>query len=191
MALKMCFRASRQRHLSKWLSGPSCRTWWLKSVRFRTHRFLGIVIFSRADIARSAVSQNFGQFAKPYESFELRWDREQALRLVYWLTQKPGELPDLVDDIQQLNETRLRDLLEPLWGQKLGSQSAREARTADWVLAALSDFNGRIQARDLVRLVQYAASDSSRSVNFPDRVLTPQSIRDAVEKCSAKKIGGN
>ena len=29
---------------------------------------LGIVIFSRADIARSAVSQNFGQFAKPYES---------------------------------------------------------------------------------------------------------------------------
>ena len=25
-------------------------------------------------------------------------------------------------------------------------------------------------------------------MNFPDRVLTPQSIRDAVEKCSAKKI---
>src|SRR5206468_1196311 len=73
------------------------------------------------------------------------------------------------------------------WGRKLGSDKSREARTAEWVIAALSDFRGQIQARDLVRFLRYAAE---RSVGTPvsDRLLAPRAIRDAVRPCSEEKI---
>ena len=46
---------------------------------------LGIVVFARADLARSAVPQNYGQFSKLYEAFALHWNEEEALRLAAWL----------------------------------------------------------------------------------------------------------
>ena len=79
-------------------------------------------------------------------------------------------------------------MLLPLWGKKLGSDNSRDARTAVWVLDALSDFNGQIQARDLVRFVHFAAKDSANDARWSDRVLTPAAIRGSLPSCSVEKV---
>jgi hypothetical protein len=61
------------------------------------------------------------------------------------------------------------------------------------VIAALSDFNGQIQARDIIRFLYEAAnlslSQSSLSDSrWADRILVPQAIRFAVNICSTQKI---
>jgi hypothetical protein len=78
--------------------------------------------------------------------------------------------------------------LLPLWGKKLGSDKSRDARTAAWVLDALSDFNGQVQARDLVRFVYFAARDSIADTRWQDRVLTPAAIRGSLRPCSEAKV---
>jgi len=76
----------------------------------------------------------------------------------------------------------------PVWGKKLGQDNSREARTSAWVLDALSDFNGQIQARDLVRFVHFAAERSGQDTRWPDRILTPTAIRESLPACSAQKV---
>jgi hypothetical protein len=87
-----------------------------------------------------------------------------------------------------LEEEELKEHLFPLWGRKLGSDESREARSADWVLNALSDNNNQIQARDLVRFIAVAAGKSISDEKWGDRDLTPPAIRDALPECSAEKI---
>ena len=53
------------------------------------------------------------------------------------------------------------------------------ARTAEWVIAALIDFLGQIQARDLVRFLRHAAANP-RNTTVTDRILAPRAIRDAI-----------
>jgi hypothetical protein len=53
------------------------------------------------------------------------------------------------------------------------------------VVAALSDYQGRLQARDLVRLLMIAADESARQ---GVEKLTPSSLRKALTECSLKKI---
>jgi hypothetical protein len=77
--------------------------------------------------------------------------------------------------------------LIPVWGRKLGPDNSREARSAEWVIAALSDFRGQIQARDLVRFFRYAASDQ-RNVASTDRVLSARAVKDAIVPCSKEKV---
>jgi len=55
------------------------------------------------------------------------------------------------------------------------------------VIAALSDFRGQIQARDLVRFFRFAALDP-RNTTVNDRLLAPRSVRDAIVPCSTEKI---
>ena len=57
------------------------------------------------------------------------------------------------DSIYSLSKENLIDELEKLWGKTLGIDKSKEAYTASWVFAALTDFNGRLQARDIVRLL--------------------------------------
>jgi hypothetical protein len=71
---------------------------------------------------------------------------------------------------------------------KFESDRSREGRSAEWVLAALSDFRGQIQARDIVRLIKIAAAASIGTTGWTDRLLAPQAIRDAVAECSTEKI---
>jgi hypothetical protein len=80
------------------------------------------------------------------------------------------------------------DDLVPLWGRKMGTPRSREARSAEWVLAALSDFNAQIQARDVVTFVNEAARRSVEDARWPDRLLAPQAMRDALQACSDLKI---
>lgn len=59
----------------------------------------------------------------------------------------------------------------------------------------MTDFKGRLQARDIVRLLFNAADltvEKSKELLFErwsDRLLPPQAIRRSLEPCSEKKVG--
>ena len=75
------------------------------------------------------------------------------------------------------------------WGSKLGRDDSKEAFTSRWVIAALSDFNGQLQARDIVRFLMYS-TENSAAVNllYKDRFLMPSEIRKAIIPCSNGKV---
>lgn len=151
---------------------------------------LGILVFIRADLARVAIPQNYGQFSRLYDAFALQWNEEEALRLAVWLADSAGvRRPEGLEGVppERLTREEAKEALLPLWGRKLGTERSREARSAEWVIAALSDFKGQIQARDLVRFLRYSAEGSIQS-STADRVLNPTAIRNAIKPCSEKKI---
>jgi hypothetical protein len=148
-----------------------------------------MLIFVRRDLVAAAVKQNSAQLMARYEPYALKWNSTEALRLVAWVASKAGVLPTLrIEEIPDLQQDELTEQLLPLWGRKLGSDRSREGRSAEWVLAALSDFRGQIQARDIVRLIKIAAATSVGATAWTDRLLVPQAIRDAVAECSTEKI---
>lgn len=148
---------------------------WLKA----TSSPCGLVVFVRADYVGAAIPQNTEQFRVSHQAYDLRWDREEALRLVQWIVQQAGAL--------NTGEERSSTLLR-LWGRKLGRDRSRAGITENWVLDALSTRQGEVQARDLVRLIADAASRSVGKNEWADRLLAPQSIRDALETVGQKKI---
>lgn len=153
-------------------------------------RRIGLVIFVRKDLVKAAITQNFGQYERLHSAYELRWDPEEALRLAVWLCRTAG-LPVWTDPILALEDApqkALEEALYPVWGYKLGSESSREALTARWVLAALSDLAGRLQARDVMRFFRYAAARAEQIPEYQGRVLQPAAIRYAIEPCSREKL---
>ena len=77
--------------------------------------------------------------------------------------------------------------MQPLWGFKLGHDKSNEGKSNNWVLSALSDLKGRIQARDVVRFISVAAKKSIDNTKTTDRLLAPVAIRGAIESCSIAK----
>jgi hypothetical protein len=146
---------------------------------------MGTLIFVRADLVRTAIPQNTGQFLKLYAPFALQWNEEEALRLAVWLCHTAG-LP-VAKSPELLTADQAKEILISVWGWKLGPDNSREARSAEWVIAALSDFRGRIQARDLVRFFRFASGDP-RNRGVQDRLLAARSVRDAITPCSTEKI---
>jgi CobQ/CobB/MinD/ParA nucleotide binding domain len=151
----------------------------------RPARNLAILVYVRRDLVSLAVRQNYAQLLDRYGPYRLQWDRVEALRLTNWLWSNAIGAPA---DRSDLEEEALKEHLFPLWGRKLGTDESREARTADWVLNALSDYNDQIQARDLVRFISVAARKSTSDSKWEDRYLTPPAIRDALPDCSREKI---
>jgi MinD-like ATPase involved in chromosome partitioning or flagellar assembly len=152
-------------------------------VRAVNSRHLGVVTFVRRDLAQSAIAQNFGQFEALHTRLAIVWTPTEALRLVAWLLDRAKVHYIDRDRIPVASYEELRAGLTAFWGEKLGSERSREPSTDRWVMAALSDFQGRLQARDLVRLIRYAAE------SVPDEPrLTPKSLRDALAKSSTDKI---
>jgi MinD-like ATPase involved in chromosome partitioning or flagellar assembly len=150
---------------------------------------LGLAVFVRRDMVLSAVRQNPAQLLAKYEPYALRWDADEALRLVAWICTKAGVLPESVlAAIEEADRRQLVETLSTLWGRKLGGPKSREALSADWVIFALSDLKGQIQARDLVRFLYEAAKGSVADTFWKDRILVPAAIKAAVERCSGKKI---
>lgn len=70
----------------------------------------------------------------------------------------------------------------------VGKKDSNEAYSSRWILAALSDFNGQLQARDIIRFLKYAAGQNMKKPPYDDRILMPAEIRYAVPKCSNAKI---
>lgn len=151
-------------------------------------RPVGLVVFIRSDMVFSAVRQNTAQFLARYEPYALKWNEEEALRLVAWTAVKAGVLANqTVDSLHQAGRKTLSDALEPIWGKKLGSDRSKEARSSEWVISALSDFRQQIQARDLMRLLALAARGSVGDSHWKDRLLTPGALRRALPDCSTEK----
>lgn len=153
---------------------------------------LGVIILLRRDFVRYAIIQNAAQFESRYRSFDLSWNVDSFLKLVYWVCSQAKIINALELKVDTLERGELVEELKKLWGEKLGG--VREAYTANWVFAALTDFKGRLQARDIVRFLFYAADETSarpREIQFDkwsDRILPPQAIRHALEPCSEKKV---
>lgn len=161
---------------------------------------LGIIIFIRRDYVKYAITQNFYQFENLYKSYQLFWELNSFLRLAYWIFCQ-AKIPDFNEsDINNFTKEELNKKLEKVWGEKLGMNNSSEASTTQWIFAALTDFNGKLQARDIVRLLFHAADKSMNNKdevefkrwtehNNPNiRLLPPKAIRCAIEPCSIKKV---
>ncbi len=152
------------------------------------YRNIGIMVFLRKDLARDSINVNFEQFNQLYSTVELQWSRNEALRLALWLVEQAQK--DFYQEdipIESASVEIIEKELQKLWGLKLGKASSNEAYSSRWILAALSDFNGQLQARDIVRFLQYA-TDIVGKETYDDRYIMPSEIKNAVPKCSDKKI---
>lgn len=159
---------------------------WLRSLRKSS---LGIVIFARRDLVQAALPQNIGQFFSRYREFELKWNPSEALRLVAWVVgSSTTTLASTPDDIVSATSENLTNMLLPVWGDKMGSEKSREARSDNWFIAALSDFNSQIQARDIVIFLKESAEASLDDSRWSDRLLTPNGMRNALSGASREKI---
>ena len=147
---------------------------------------LGLIVFVRPDMVTNAIKQNAAQLMAKYNPYALNWSDEEALRLVAWILRRIKKSDN--GDLQQMDRAELIDELIPLWGRKLGHENSHEARAAEWVIAALSDLKGQIQARDLIRFLHLAAQGSERNQQWLDRLLVPSEIRNVVAPCGGEKI---
>lgn len=149
---------------------------------------LGFLIFLRKDMARDSLTINYEQFYSLYRSMELRWSSTEALRLVVWLTDQaaPGFYKGEAA-LEMAPREVIDRSLHKLWGIKLGKPTSNEANSSRWILAALSDFNGQLQARDIIRFLEKATVSVGKEV-YQDRYLMPAEIKKAVSDCSNEKI---
>lgn len=150
---------------------------------------LGVLVFVRMDYVQATITQNAAQLLQRFKPFMLRWDPESFLRLAYMLGAQAGVLGP-VDKREVLHLEELKIRLEKLWGKKLGSERSKEAHSARWVYAALCDLKGNVQARDLVRFLKFSAYEEIKrqGQGWPDRVLSPESMRKAIKDCSEEKV---
>ena len=110
--------------------------------------------------------------------------------MAYWISKKAGVLSDPRNP-KELDRSDLETVLYPIWGQRLGGNSSREARTSNWVLGALSNFQDEVQSRDVVRFLHFAADASRADLTtrfYNDRLLTPTSIKTSIAKVGAEKL---
>ncbi len=140
------------------------------------------------------MNANLAQFRDQYQRFELTWSQKDALMLAWKMADRAAEMSGVQweeNDFPLNNATRtvLEQNLTRLWGKKMGSDGSKNAITVRWVLASLSDFNGQLQARDIVRFLKFATVNSKvERVRFYDRFLNPEDMRKAVKECSGQKL---
>jgi cellulose biosynthesis protein BcsQ len=154
---------------------------------------LGLIVLLRRDFLRHAVIQNRAQFESLYRPYDIGWDLDSFLRLVFWICSKAQVIGALEEDTDDLSREQITEKLKELWGERLGG--TKEAYTYNWVYAALTDFKGRLQARDIVRFLFNAAKiavENTQEVQFDrwstSRLLPPQSVRRALKPCSQDKV---
>ena len=140
-------------------------------------------------MAQVSIPVNFKQFEQNYKQSELRWSSNEALRLAVWLVDQavngfyrgPKGIDTASQDVIEENLIRL-------WGLKLGKPSSNEAYSSRWILAALSDFNGQLQARDIIRFLKHATISNDKKSPYSDRIIMPTDIRTSVSICSTEKM---
>ncbi len=153
-----------------------------------TYGNFGLMMFLRKDMVRDSLTINYEQFYSLYRSIELQWSSTEALRLVVWLTSQA--VPDFYQEevpLEMAPKEVIDRTLHKLWGVKLGKPTSNEANSSRWILAALSDFNGQLQARDIIRFLEKATANAGKAI-YTDRYLMPVEIKKAVSDCSSEKI---
>ncbi len=159
----------------------------LNEIKIKYQNF-GLMVFLRKDMARDAITIHFEQFNSLYHSLELRWSSTEALRLAVWLVDQA--VPDFYKEeaaIEMAPREVIDRTLHKLWGVKLGKPTSNEANLSRWILAALSDFNGQLQARDIIRFLEKSTVNMGKDI-YHDRYLMPVEIKKAVSDCSVEKI---
>lgn len=150
---------------------------------------LGIIIFLRRDMASASISVNYKQFEQTYKDAALKWSYNEALRLAVWLVARAIKgFYEGPEEIDLASQKVIDGNLTRLWGLKLGKASSNEAYSSRWILASLSDFNGQLQARDIIRFLQFATVPSGKKAPYDDRILMPVEIKNAVATCSVEKM---
>lgn len=150
---------------------------------------IGILVFARKDMLSEAIETNYEQFRNIYLRYELNWSQTEALRLVLWLAAKAYPILAKGIDIPNATKEVLVERLTRLWGLKLGRANSKEAFSDRWIMAALSDFSGQLQARDIVRFLKYATKPyASMNQIYRDRLIMPIDIRNAIPFCSEDKL---
>ncbi|MBR7836962.1 hypothetical protein KDL01_27040 [Actinospica durhamensis] len=120
----------------------------------------------------------------------LDWEQDDALNFVDWLCER-ARVRDAKEDTRRYIQQA--DSLDWLWGQRLGPNDSRVARSIDWFLDSVSGFNGVIRASDVAAVIGEAArlsvagSDDSSS-EWEDRVLAPHALIEAVERVGRHKV---
>lgn len=157
-------------------------------LREEAGRPVGALIFARSDMVEAVIEQNVQQFRASYRNYALTWRDIDIQELVVWLVHTSGALPGLWSvNWRMRSESERESDLRKIWGLKLGSDSGKEARSTEWVVAVLTDLTGRLTARDLVRFINQAAL-GSREQTAEDRLLTANAMRKAVEYTSRQKV---
>ena len=152
-------------------------------------RPVGSLIFVRGDMVEAVIRQNLAQFRASYRNYALTWSSNDILELVVWLATTSDAIPNLWTSVwREKGEDERSADLERIWGWKLGSEKSREARCTEWVLAVLTDLNGRLTARDLVRFIATAARGSKEEEPNDPRLLAPIAMRRAVAATSEEKV---
>ncbi len=168
-----------------------------QKLRSEPRRPVGMLTFVRRDTVETAIRQNLDQFRREYMPFALTWTEDDVLELAAWLAAQSGALPNLWDEkFHNLSTAERATRLEPLWGTKLGPDDSpgrrtREAYTATWIVAVLSDLRGRLVPRDLVRLLANAAKiqpEGEEIAAYSSRLLVPRALRTAVDSTSSAKV---
>lgn len=150
---------------------------------------IGIVVFARKDMAEEAIEVNFEQFKNQYSRYELNWTPTEALRLAIWIAAQANSRFQENIDILKASRDALEERLELLWGKKLGKRSSKEAASSRWIIAALSDFSGQLQARDIVRFLKFSTTNLPESKSgYLDRFIMPSEVRKAIPECSREKL---
>lgn len=166
-------------------------------LRSEARRPLGLVVFARRDTVEAAITQNLDQYRREYGPFALSWTDGDVLELAAWLATQAGALPELwAPSFGSLGQDEKASRLEALWGRKLGpddepGRRIREAYTATWIIAVLSDLQGRLVPRDLIRLLSSASRVSvtrDERTTYRGRLLNPRALKAAVEPTSEKKV---
>ena len=150
---------------------------------------IGLIIFLRSDMAQNAITVNYEQFKQAFNYAELKWSSDEALKLAVWLVSHAvSDFYQETAPVENASQEVINQYLEKLWGLKLGKKDSNEAYSSRWILAALSDFNGQLQARDIIRFLKYASEYNGKKTPYNDRILMPAEIRNAVSNCSKDKI---
>lgn len=155
---------------------------------------IGIIIFLRKDIAELSIQTNLVQFRSQYMQYELNWTQKDALRLALKLAERAGSISKIrwrgsQVSVENASKETTEEELTRIWGLKMGPDGSKQAYSVRWVLASLSDFNGQLQARDIVRFLFYASSyDLGGKLVMEDRFLMPDDMKQAVRACSSEKF---
>ncbi len=152
------------------------------------YKNIGLIVFLRKDLANNAITVNQVQFENTFKPYALNWSHEEALRLALWLVERA--VPGFFESdtaIEQASSEVIDKSLSKLWGVKLGKIDSNEAYSSRWILAALSDFNSQLQARDMIRFLANATRNVGRK-KYEDRYIMPMEIKNAVQECSKAKV---
>ncbi len=153
------------RDIPFWLEqGPGCR--------------LGILIFTRRDMAGDAVRQNQSELMARYAPYEFKWTPDEALRLALWVFRKT--LYPETSDISELLDFRRSELakaLIPFFGKKLSTENSHEIRSEQFIIDVLSDLEGHVRAENMVWFICKAARNSIEDTQWETSLLTPDAIQ--------------